>query len=320
MRGTMNGKMVRFAAACVLFLMPGSTLWGGANTVYNFLRNDVGARAAALAGSFTTVQGDPNALFYNPASLATLQSSSGSVGFFKHLLDINAGHVSFSTELQDLGRFGAGIVFTNYGSFDGADLLGNPTGTFNANDVALSIGYAFSMEENLFLGASAKFVYSGIGDYSSTALAADVGILYTIPESRIALGASIRNLGAQLSAYNTTRENLPLDVAIGASIIPRGLPLLLNVGVHRLNDDAEDFVSRFRSFTVGGEFTLSRVVQLRFGYDNARRKDFKIGSSADLAGFSTGLGIKVSDYNVDYALSSLGKAGMLHRVSLSTTF
>lgn len=312
--------MKRTFLALVLFLAPGGTLWCGGSTVYNFLRNDVGARAAALAGSFTTIQGDPDVMFYNPAGLASLQSSHGSVGFFKHLLDINAGHLSYSTEFDGIGRFGAGILFTNYGSFDQTDLLGNTTGSFGANDLALSIAYALPLEENLFVGGAVKFIYSGIGEYSSTGLAADLGVLYTIPESRFAIGASIRNLGAQLSAYNTTREDLPLDLGIGASIVPKGLPLLLNVGVHRLTDDADDFLGRFRSFTVGGEFTLSSVIRLRIGYDNARRRDYKIGSSADLAGFSAGLGVLVSGYNVNYALSSLGKAGLLHRVSVGTTF
>ncbi len=315
----MNSMNVRGLAAALLMLVPGTTLWGGANTVYDFLRNDVGARAAALAGSFSAVQGDPEVLFYNPAGLATIQSSRGSAGFFKHLLDINAGHLSYSTELEGIGRFGVGVVFTNYGTFDGTDLLGNPTGTFGANDIALTIGYAFSLEENLFLGGAAKFIYSGIGEYSSTGVAADLGVLYTIPESRFAIGASIRNLGTQLSAYGTTRENLPLDAGIGLSVVPKGLPLLLNLGVHRLTDDADDLLARFRAFTVGGEFTLSKVVQLRFGYDNARRKDYKIGSSAELAGFSAGLGILVGEYHVDYALSSLGKAGLLHRVSVSAS-
>ena len=170
----------------------------------------------------------------------------------------------------------------------------------------------------MYLGGAVKGIYSTIGGYSSTGIAADLGVLYTIPSSRFALGATIRNLGAQLSSYGSVSEDLPLDIGLGASIVPKGLPLLLNVGVHRLNDDAADFVSRFRAFTVGGEFTLSRVILLRVGYDNARRKDYKIGSSADLAGFSAGLGILVSGYHFDYALSSLGKAGNLHRISLRT--
>lgn len=292
----------------------------GTTTAFSFLRNDASARAAALAGSVTTASDDPNGIFYNPATLATITGNPGSIGFFKHLLDINAGSASYSTEIEDVGRFGAGLLYTNYGSFSETDAVGNDLGTFGANDLALSLGYAITLEENVSLGGAVKFLYSGIANYTSTAAAADLGILYTIPESRFALGASVRNLGAQLSTYNGVREQLPLDVTIGASVVPKGLPLLLNVGFHRLADDAPTLSERFRYFTVGGEFTLSKVLQLRIGFDNAKRKDFKIGASADLAGFSAGLGIMVNTYRIDYALSSLGKAGNLHRVSVSTSF
>ena len=316
----MAGKSVRAWIVAVALLVPAAGMAAGSTTVFNFLRNDVGARAAALAGSFTTMQGDPDVMFYNPAGLATLHSSIGSIGFFKNLMDINSGYATYSTEIQGIGRFGAGITYTNYGSFDQTDELGATTGTFGASDLALTIGYALPVDENVYLGGAVKGIYSSIGSYSSTGVAADLGVLYTIPATRFALSASIRNLGIQLSRYGSIREDLPLDCGIGASIVPKGLPLLLNVGVHRLNDDAPDFVTRFRAFTVGGEFQLSKVVIARGGYDNARRKDYKIGSSADLAGFSAGLGILVSGYNFDYALSSLGKAGNLHRISLRTTF
>ena len=49
------------------------------------------------------------------------------------------------------------------------------------------------------------------------------------------------------------------------------LPLLLNVAFHNLNQDVERFGDRFRSFSIGGEFTVSRVLQLRVGYNSAAR-------------------------------------------------
>ena len=62
------------------------------NTVFSFLRNDVSPRAAGLAGSFVTVTGDPNSIFYNPAALSTLETPMGgtrrktgpAVGFHRH--------------------------------------------------------------------------------------------------------------------------------------------------------------------------------------------------------------------------------------------
>lgn len=312
-------KKVQWAVLGLLagLAMLAPAVYGADGVIYPFLRNDFSARAASLAGSVMTVQDDPTSLFYNPAGVATLTRDRGSSGFFKHLSDINAGFLTFSTSFEGIGRFGAGLQYTNYGSFEETDALGNTLGTFSANDLALTVGYGLALEENLFVGGALKFIYSGIASYTSTGVAGDLGILYTIPASRFAVGMSIRNLGGQISTYNGIRENLPLDIGIGASIVPKGLPLLLNVGFHRLNEQTEAFSDRFRSFTVGGEFTLSKVLLFRFGYDNAKRRDFRIGSSADLAGFSAGFGVLVDRYTVDYSLSSLGKAGLLHRITVS---
>jgi hypothetical protein len=208
----------------------------------------------------------------------------------------------------------------NYGSFTRTDELGNQLGTFSSNELAVSLGYSNMLEEHFSYGVNAKFIYSGIAEFSSTALAADFGILYTMPDERINLGISLRNIGTQLSKYVSTRESLPADLTIGASVVPKGIPLLLNIGFHKLNEDAGSFGSRFKSFSVGGEFTLSRVIQARIGYNNEQRQDLKTGTSAGLAGFSGGVGITVKEYKLDYALSSLGSIGSLHRITIGTTF
>jgi hypothetical protein len=309
-----------FAAALLLPLLLPRPAAAAGGTTYEFLRNDVGARAAGVAGTFVSAIDDPTVLFYNPAALATLTVPRGSAGFFKHLLDINSGHLSYTSEIGGLGWFGAGVLYTSYGSFDERDDLGNTLGTFGANDLALVLGYANALEGGLSYGANLKFIVSSIAGYSSTGIAADLGVLYAVPESRVTIGASLRNLGFQMGTYAGVSEDLPVDLAVGASIVPRGIPLLLNFGFHRLNDPVDSFGDRFRSFTVGGEFTLSRVIQLRVGYDNAIRQDLKIASSSGLAGFSGGLGITVNEYRLDYALSSLGSVGSLHRVTIGAAF
>lgn len=314
----------RAALALLLTALAASGTFHGASaqetTAFAFLRNDVGARAAALAGSVVAVTNDPVMLFYNPASLGTLESAGGSAGFFKHLLDINAGYAVYGQEIRGAGHAGAGVIYTNYGSFDRTDELGNTSGTFSAADIAFTAGYADAFEENLFYGGAVKFIYSSIAGYRATALAADAGILYRIPSSRLTLGASLRNIGRETSTYAGVNEPLPLDLAVGASVVPRGLPLLLNVDFHRLNENPGGFIDRFRAFTVGGEFTLSRVFQARFGYNNQSRRDLQTGTSSGLAGFSAGIGVNASGTLVDYSLSSLGPIGNLHRISVAMSF
>jgi hypothetical protein len=54
------------------------------------------------------------------------------------------------------------------------------------------------------------------------------------------------------------------------------------------------------------------------GYDSEKRKEFKIGTTTGLAGFSFGVGFKISDYNFDYAFTSMGSIGSLHRIGIMT--
>jgi hypothetical protein len=307
---------------CLLsILLPlGSAYAGQKNSTYDFLRLDNGARSAALAGSFVSVTDDPIVIFYNPAGLGTLNSKQASFGFLKHLLDINSGYVAYGQQFRDWGWFGAGVSYINYGSFTEMDDVGNRLGTFHASEIALLASYSNLLEENIHYGVSLKLIYSSIADSRSAAAAVDIGGLYIVEAEQITIGASLLNIGRQINSYIETREDLPLDLKVGFSKRLEHLPLLLSFDFHRLNESAENFAARFRAFSVGGEFTLSEELRLRIGYNNNQRRELKIGTSAGLAGFSIGGGFQMDRYKVDYAFSSLGKIGALHRVTLGVNF
>ena len=289
---------------------------GNGKGTYSFLRNDVGARAAGLNGSFVSMTNDPNSLFYNPAALATITQPRGSVGFLKHLLDVNGGHLSYAHSLEGIGTIGGGIIFLDYGSFTETDESMNVLGTFGARDLAFVVGLGRSIDEVTSVGVNAKLIYSSIANTSSFAVALDAGVLYQIPAENITLGASILTLGTQVNAYQQTKESLPLDVKIGITKRPEHLPVLLNLNFHKLNESQDDFLQRFSSFSLGAEFLMSESVRLRVGYNNEQRKELKLGTSAGLAGISLGGGILFGDYVLDYAFNSYGKIGGLHRITL----
>lgn len=307
-----------FYSSVVLILISLSTAL--AQNTYEFLKLDMSPRAAAMGGSFVANNDDPDVIFYNPAGLSMLENNPVSFSFVKHLMDINLASVSFSTEFTDIGRFGGAIKYINYGTFDEADEFGNRTGEFGAGELALIVGYANLLDANFYYGANVKFIYSSIADRSSNAIAADVGLHYTIPEQFLNFGFSILNLGTQVSSYYNLKEELPLDITIGVSKRLERIPIRLSLDFHRLNQDRENFTQRFKAFTLGAEINLSKVLTLRLGYDNERRSDLKIGTTAGIAGFNIGLGAKISEYTFNYGYSSLGLVGALHRVGVSTSF
>lgn len=302
----------------IVFILAASFISG--QTTYDFLRVDMSARAAALGGSFVTNNDDVDVLFYNPAGMSFLEKDPVSFSFVKHLMDINLFSLAFSTEFENIGRFGTAIKYINYGTFDEADEFGNRTGEFNAGELAFLVGYTNEFSENFYYGANAKFIYSSIADKSSSAVGLDLGINYEFPKQRLNLAAAVMNLGTQVSSYIDTKEDLPLDVIIGVSKRLENVPVRLSLDFHRLNKERDEFYQHFKGFTIGAEFYLSEVFTLRLGYDNERRSELKVGSTSGIAGFNGGLGVKVSEYLFSYGYSSLGSIGAMHRIGLSTAF
>ncbi|NUN09610.1 MAG: type IX secretion system protein PorQ [Ignavibacteriaceae bacterium] len=294
---------------------------GFAQSAFNFLRVDVSPRAGAMAGSFVATVDDPDVIFYNPAGIKDLSGVPVSFTYTKHLLDMNMTALSASYEFKNIGRFGLGIKYANYGDFTEYDEYGNQFGEYGAGDLALLVGYANEISENFNYGVNAKYVYSSIAGYSSTALAGDIGVMYLIPGERLNIGFAVMNVGTQLQSYIASEEELPLDVVFGISKRLLYLPLQFHVDFHRLNRSSEGSItSRLKSFTFGAEFTLSKVLKLRFGYDNEKRSELKVGSFAGLAGFNFGVGFNVKDYTFNYAYSSFGEIGALHRIGVNSTF
>lgn len=298
-----------------LFTLP---LFGGDRPTYQFLQTDVSARAAAMGGSFISMSGDPTGVFYNPASIATATAPVAAFGYTSHLLDINAGFAAYTTEMKDIGVIGIGVNYVDYGSFDETDVLANKLGTFSAGDLALSLSAANTLDENLYYGVTGKFIYSSIAEAASSALAADAGLLYLIPgEDPISLGLSVSNLGVQLDSYAGKKEPLPLDIRLGGTIKPQHLPLQLSLNFHKLNEEQRSFLDKFTLFTVGGEFTLSKALRFRFGYNNERRKELKVGSSAGMTGFSFGGGLVLKTMRLDYSYTAYGVIGTISRISVA---
>ncbi|MCX7983660.1 MAG: type IX secretion system protein PorQ [Bacteroidetes bacterium] len=312
--------MVSMKAYWVLFVFFCGTYGYAQPAIYEFLRTDIGARAAGLNGSFLTIQNDPNSLFYNPASLSSITHPQISFGYFKHLAGINAGNASYVDTFEAVGTIGIGVLYFDYGTFERVDATEEVVGTFGASDVALIGGWGTMLDEVTSIGISAEFIHSSIAEFTSSALAIGIGMTYSVPSQNLVIGGSILHFGKQLTSYRTTKESLPLDVSIGLTKRPEHLPAYLNLVFHRLNRPTKTFAERLRAFTFGVEFLLSSSLRFRVGYNNERRKDWKLLSKTELAGFSFGGGVVLKEYLVDYAYNSFGNVGGIHHVSVGIVF
>jgi hypothetical protein len=286
-------------------------------SIFPFMRSLTTSRAAALGGSTVALVGDAGNVVVNPAVLATSDSSGIQATFVKHVLDINAGLLTYSTEVGD--GFGAVTLgYMNYGDFQRSTADGTISGSFTASDLTLAASFAKELDTLIAYGVTAKILHSSLTDMRSTALALDAGLLFRFPAKRTNIGISITNIGTQVSTYDGTQDRLPLDMRIGLNHRLRGLPLMINISLNHLTDDVDDIASRFSNFSIGGEFYIGKYVQARFAYDNALRNTSAVSVSTQLSGFNAGFGVRTSRVNFDYALNVLGASAVLHRVTLSS--
>ncbi len=288
---------------------------------FEFLRTPVGARASAMGGAFVAMPGDVHDIFYNPSGLALVSGRVGTFSYLKHVLDFQSGFVAVTQPVENLGHFGAGLQYFNYGSFQKADASGNQLGTFGASNVAVTLSYANSLfgandasqNSNIHYGLSVKFIYSKIASYSSTAAAADFGFTYETPIQDLVVAGGVFNLGKSFSPFISTKDALPLNYRLGFSKILAHLPLQLSVEGYK-------FAGEKLGFSFGGEFTITRNFFLRFGY-NSIGKDQKLGLSQDkFAGLSFGTGFIWNGYHLDYGFTASGAIGNLNRLSIVKSF
>ena len=156
----------------------------GTSGSFSLLRLDASARAAALGGSFAAVDdGDVSALFYNPALLREASHRRVALSYLNHIGDLNAGFLAGAYHVEGLGTFGAGLRFLSWGAIEGANAIGERTGSFGAGDLVLTAGFARALGPRWRYGVNVHVLYSYIEATEAAALAADLGVRYRCPVS-----------------------------------------------------------------------------------------------------------------------------------------
>ncbi|MCZ6820463.1 MAG: PorV/PorQ family protein [Calditrichaeota bacterium] len=281
-------------------------------TGYAFLRTLVGARPSAMGGAFVGIQGDIHNIFYNPAGLTPILKKQGTASYLNHILDFQSGFLAYVHPFSE-GTGAVALNFYDFGSFDGRDENNLPTGDFSANGLVFSAGYSRAVVKNLSVGATGKFIRFHIGDFTETALALDAGIIFSLPDQKLNIGAGVFNLGTTTSAFIETKDDLPVSLQIGASKVLEHLPVMVSAALVKFEDESLEY--RF-----GGEITVTEQLLVRLGY-NSVGQDQKVDTDKDkFSGVSFGLGFKLNTFNIDYSLTSFGEVGSLNRVTLVGRF
>lgn len=308
----------------------------GGRATYQFLNLENSTRHVALGGKVVTDNStNPISSLYNPATLNEKMVKNAAISYVNYIADINYGAAATAFTLGKSKRHlvHVGVIYADYGGFDGFDLEGNSTGEFGAAETAVSLGYAKRIPNtDFYLGANLKFISSRLEQYSSIGVAADLGVLYFKQEWNLNIGLAIRNIGTQITTYNGTQEKLPLTIDAGFSQILKKAPLRWFINLQNLqfwqlafsnpNRNTEDlfgetaeiddpsFINNvFRHVTFGAELFPRKAVNLRVGYNFRRSEELKIIDQRSFAGLSGGISIRIKKFTFSYSLARFNSAG-----------
>jgi len=303
-------KILVAASLLAVCIMPASGALGrndAGTSSAQFLKLDIGARAAGMGGAFAGVSDDSTAMYWNPAGLNRIPGGTVTLMHAAWFEGMSYDWFSFTQEVLNVGTIGIGAQNMSYGSIKKLDSTGLETGAMNPSDRAVTVSYG-----NRFLGVPAginvKYISSTI-DSSASAYAFDFGVMMGLRGDRLMIGAAIQNVGKGLKFVNV-ESPLPMNVKIGGAYNFRKNWL----AALDINSPVDSAVS----FGAGTEYVhkmhdgLSFV--LRAGY-NTRNND-----TGGINGITAGFGVKFSGYSLDYAFVPYGNLGDTNRISISINY
>ncbi len=261
-----------------------------------------GARASAMGDAFTAVADDSSAVYWNTAGLGTIKRPEVSLTYNKWFMDTMFSQLLLAYPVST-GTIGFEAVYMNLGDMPIRDIYGITTMTVYPYILGGSLGYGISIGQ-FSAGAAIKIISQSTGNNSNVAFAGDAGVL--IKAGMFSAGLSIQNAGYS-GGYS-----LPMNIKAGAAIMPLDSPqhtLTLAIDSQYLFKDAV-------SISAGVEYVFMETLALRAGY----KAGFGELELDGIRGISAGLGVRVSDIKIDYAVAPYGDLGLTHRVTLSLIF
>ena len=308
----------------LLCTLPALAQLGGEST-YQFLNLVSSPRQAALGGKIiTNFDHDVSEALYNPASINSDMHNQLALNFSSYLGGITYGTAAYAyTWDRRLQTFHFGVTYINYGEFEGYDLTGTSTGTFNGNEVAVSAGYNYNIPfTDFYIGGNLKVITSSLEQYSSIGGALDIGIMYINEDLDFHAAVTVRNLGTQFTTYAGQNEPLPFEVNFGMSQTLQYIPLRWHFTLENLQqwpigvpnparattdlsgNQTEEKVgflnNAMRHMILGAELWPDKGFNIRVGYNFRRAEELRIVDQRNFSGLSFGLGLKFNKLRFNY--------------------
>ncbi|SUZ54854.1 uncharacterized protein METZ01_LOCUS7708 [marine metagenome] len=238
-----------------------------------------------------------------------------------YIADINSSSILYSDSLKNIGKFGIGIKYFSHGKFDGYDVLGNSTGSFNPKEFAITFTKSIKFS-NFIFGTNLKYVNSKIFDKSDNAFLIDIGVIfYPTIKKNLTIGMTISNFGFLLSKNNTY---IPFFVQIGTTFKPEYMPIRFSFTINKssekndlLNIYSTSFNKLLSLMNIGTEILISKNINFQLGYNYKLNKELSLTNNRNNGGISYGIEILLKRFNINYARVVMNTINTSNVISLN---
>jgi hypothetical protein len=164
----------------------------------------LGSISTSLQGSNLAYVSGIDAMYWNPAGVAKINTSSTDLMFsyMNYIADMSMQYIAGAAKIGNLGVLGASIRNLDFGSPIDVTTEENPEGTgatFKPTYIIGNLCYAKEMTDKVRFGVNVKLISEVIADVSATDYAFDFGLQYIAGPSGLTFGIALKNLGPQLT-------------------------------------------------------------------------------------------------------------------------
>jgi len=264
--------------------------------------------------------------FYNPSLLVPSMHTQMNAVFNDFYAGIKTYHLSLGYHNTKLNtNFLWGLHYFSYGSLPETDASGNILGTLHPTDWMMQVSASHSYMEKWNGGIALKFINSNYGQYRSSGIAVDAGVLFHDTVNLFSASVLAKNMGFQLKKYsNGNAEDLPFDLVAGLTKRLAKAPFGFSITAQHLhqfdiryndttfnndnvfgsaaNNKKFTFDKFFRHIIIASQIYIGDKLEVSLAYNHLRRQELNIDKSGNgLNGFSVGVGALFNKIQIRYA-------------------
>ena len=302
-----------------------------ATSAANWLKIDNGVRGISMGGSQVASGRGLSGVYYNPSSIAFIESSEAFYSKSMYLAGITHNTLGYGTKLSPTDYFAVHLFYLDSGEME-VTTESSPDGTkefFSVTNLSLRLAYGKQLTDRLRVGGALKYIREDIFTAYMQSFVFDLGSNFNTGIYDIILGMSVSNFGPEVQFHGSGLEIPVADTTARDGMLSKitkkfSVPLIFRLGIQKdLIGSEDDSVNRL-TISMDGinpiDYTVYGGVGLEYSWRNIA---FVRGGTRlyhDTAGLSLGGGLKWSMFEVDYAYVNYGILKETHQFGINLEF